>query len=131
MTTVYPVILTPAKCGYVVTVPDLEINTQGADMADAIAMARDAIGLWGITEQDCGRTVPKPGNMKPVCEDGELVSLIDIDFDAYRRANDTRAVRRNVTLPSWLDDKASKAGVNVSGVLQRALMQELGVQDRV
>ena len=45
MTKVYPVILTPTASGYVVTVPDLDINTQGKDLAEAIYMARDAIGL--------------------------------------------------------------------------------------
>ena len=62
MTKAYPVILTPAKIGdgkgYVVHVPDLEIDTQGCDLAEAINMARDAIGLWGICEQDDGREIP-------------------------------------------------------------------------
>ena len=58
----YPVILTPAKIGYVVYVPDLDINTQGTDVADAIEMARDAIGLWGITEEDLGRPIPEPSS---------------------------------------------------------------------
>ena len=48
----YPIIITPAGKDYVVYVPDLEINTQGKDVADAMEMARDAIGLWGCYEQD-------------------------------------------------------------------------------
>ena len=56
MKAVYPIILTPAERGYVVFVPDLDINTEGEDLADAIEMARDAIGLWGITEEDAGHT---------------------------------------------------------------------------
>ena len=55
MKAVYPIILTPAERGYVVFVPDLDINTEGDDLADAIEMARDAIGIWGITEEDAGR----------------------------------------------------------------------------
>ena len=126
MTYVYPVILTPTDTGYVAYVPDMEINTQGKDIAETIYMARDAMGIWGITERDCGREIPMPSTMRPVCDESEIVSLVDIDFDAYRRAHDNRVVRRNVTLPSWLDIKASEAGINVSGVLQKALMQELG-----
>ena len=53
-----------------------------------------------------------------------------VDFDAYRRANDMRTVRKNVTLQSWLNDLAEKAGVNFSQVLQDALKQRLGVTDR-
>ena len=50
MKTVFPIILTPADVGYVVTIPDLNINTEGSSVADAIEMARDAIGLWGICD---------------------------------------------------------------------------------
>ena len=55
MVKVYPVVLTPTSDGYFVTVPDLNINTQGETLAQAIFMARDAIGLWGISEQDDGQ----------------------------------------------------------------------------
>lgn len=52
---------------------------------------------------------------------------MDVDFAQYRRKLDTRTVRRNVTLPSWLNYEAEKAGINVSRVLQEALMQTLNV----
>ncbi len=83
---VYPVILTPAKIGYVVSIPDLGINTQGHNVSEAINMARDAIGIWGIAEQDAGRTVPKPSKPAVDHKPDEIATLIDIDFDAYRRA---------------------------------------------
>lgn len=130
MKAVYPILLTPADHGYVVTVPDLSINTEGANLADAIEMARDAIGLWGITEQDAGRDIP-PASTQPVPHaDNELVTLVDIDFDAYRRANDLRTVRKNVTLPSWLASLAENAGVNFSQVLQDGLKARLHVADK-
>ena len=127
MKAVYPVILSPTKCGYVVSVPDLNIDTQGSNVAEAIEMARDAIGIWGITEQDFGRDIPQPGNLKIECADGELTTLVDIDFDEYRKVHDNRSVRRNITLPSWLNELAEKSGINVSGVAQRALKAELKV----
>lgn len=65
MKAVYPIILTPAERGYVVFVPDLDINTEGEDLADAIEMARDAIGLWGITEEDAGRKIPQASGTMP------------------------------------------------------------------
>lgn len=48
MKAVYPTILIPDDESFLVKVPDLEIETEGYDMADAIEMARDAIGLKGI-----------------------------------------------------------------------------------
>ena len=61
----YPIILTPSEHGYVVYVPDLDINTEGKDLADAIDMAADAIGLWGISAQDLGREIPAPSAALP------------------------------------------------------------------
>lgn len=123
----YPIVLTPAEHGYVVYVPDLDINTEGTDIPDAIEMARDAIGLWGICEEDAGRTIPEPSCLNPDHKENEIVSLVDIDFSAYRRANENRTVRRNVTLPSWLNELADKNDLNVSGVLQEALKERLHV----
>ena len=130
MTTVYPVIFTPcAEGGYMATVPDFPLNTQGEDMVDAIRMARDAIGMMGITMQDDGQPLPAPSALSDVsCAAGEIASLVDIDFDAYRRAHDNRTVRRNVTLPAWLDERAREDGLNVSAVLQAALKRALRVE---
>lgn len=126
----YPIILTPTDHGYSVYVPDLDINTDGDTLANAIDMASDAIGLWGITAQDVGHDIPAPSSALPACEAGQTAAYALVDFDAYRRANDMRTVRKNVTLQSWLNDLAEKAGVNFSQVLQDALKQRPGVTDR-
>ena len=127
MKKVYPVVLTPAETGYVVYVPDLKINTEGEDIANAIEMARDAIGLWAICEEDMGRSIPEPSPKYPEHSPEEIVTLVDIDIDAYRRANDNRTIRKNLTLPSWLNERAEKAGVNFSQVLQDGLKNRLGI----
>ena len=59
-----------------------------------------------------------------------IVTLVDVDFTEYRRKNDMKTVRRNVSLPSWLDVAAKEANVNVSAVLARALKQELNLAER-
>lgn len=124
---IYPIILHPETAGgYSVNVPDLQIGTQGETVAECIDMARDAIGLWGICQQDENRPIPQPSDLSPACSPGEIVTLVDVDFAAYRRANDMRTVRKNVTLPSWLCDLAEKSGVNFSQVLQEALRAKLG-----
>jgi len=128
MKTAYPIILTPDDSGYVVYVPDFDINTEGRDVADAIEMAEDAISLCGITLQDMGQDIPPASAKAPECEEGQITAFALVDFDAYRRANDMRAVRKNVTLPSYLNEMAEKAGVNFSQVLQEGLKQRLGVQ---
>ena len=130
MKTVFPIILTPADVGYVVTIPDLNINTEGSSVADAIEMARDAIGLWGICEEDAGREIPKASTDNPPHKSDEIVTLVDIDFSAYRRAHDLRTIRKNVTIPAWLNQLAEDAGVNFSQVLQEGLKQKLKVSEK-
>ena len=43
---IYPVIFEQIEDGYLVTIPDLNTQTQGEDFADAVLMARDLISLW-------------------------------------------------------------------------------------
>ena len=127
MKMVFPVVFRKTgEDGYVAHVPDMDIDTQGADLVEAIEMARDAIGLIGIDMQDDKKEIPQPSNLEDVAhEPGEIVSMVDIDFAAYRRANERRTVRRNVSLPSWLDEEAARAGINVSAVLRTAMEREL------
>lgn len=124
----YPIILTPAEAGYVVYVPDFDINTEGRSVAEAIEMAADAISAGGLALQDLGREIPAPSEALPQCGEGEVAAYALVDFDAYRRANDQRTVRKNVTLPNYLNELAMQAGINFSQVLQDGLRQRLGVQ---
>jgi predicted RNase H-like HicB family nuclease len=123
----YPIILTPDTGGYVVYVPDLEINTQGNDLAEALYMARDAIGAWSLCQRDAGRTIPEPSASEPPHETNELISWVDIDFDKYRRASDMTYERTNITLPRYLKNLASDAGLNLSQELQTRLKEVLRV----
>ncbi len=129
----YPIILTPDKVGYVVYIPDFNINTEGDTLTDAIEMARDAIGIMGIDMEDDKKELPIPtslGDLKKTSS-SDIISLVDVDFTEYRRQNEQRMVRRNVTLPSWLNYEAEKSGVNVSAILQRALKNELHLTNRL
>ncbi|MDR3539492.1 MAG: hypothetical protein P4L69_00755 [Desulfosporosinus sp.] len=77
-------------------------------------MARDVIGLWGITEQDDGRKIPEPSSVEPEHETNELVTWVDIDFDKYCKANDMTTMRINVSVPKYLKVLGDEAGVNFS-----------------
>ena len=129
----YPVILIPDKDegGYVVYIPDFNINTQGETITEAIEMARDAIGLVGITIEDDNQEIPLPSNTVAVKPDNkdDIITLVDVDFDEYRRKNDMRTVKKNCTIPSWLNYEAEKAGINFSGVLQAALKEKLHIAE--
>ena len=142
MKVTYPVIFTDVDTNILIEVPDLGIVTeanedgkQKGSMADAITMARDAIGISCIQAEDDRKEVAQPSKMTDIdiskgvfYEDGTgIVSLVDVDLAAYRRMLDNKTVRRNVTLPNWLNQEAEKSHINVSKVLQEALMVRLGV----
>ncbi|MCD8230824.1 MAG: type II toxin-antitoxin system HicB family antitoxin [Clostridiales bacterium] len=142
MKAAYPVIFTEVDTNILIEVPDLNILTEANEegkpkgsMADAIMMARDAIGIACITAEDEGTACKKPSllgdiNVKTgtfADEGRSVVSLVDVDLSEYRRRMDNRTVRRNVTLPNWLNLEAEKAQINVSRVLQEALMTTLGI----
>lgn len=131
MKNAYPIVMTQGKEFVVAYIPDFDINTQGKSIADAIEMARDAIGLVGIDMQDDGEHLPNPTDLVDVqAPIGAILSLVDVDFAEYRRKNDLRTVKKNCTIPSWLNFEAEKAGINFSAVLQNALKNELHITDR-
>jgi len=142
MKAAYPVIFTEVETNILIEVPDLKIyteaNEEGAPkgtMAEAIMMARDAIGLACMNAEDNGEKIPRASSVEEIdiskgvfCGAGKsILSLVDVDLVIYRRKMDNKMVRRNVTLPNWLNLEAEKAQINVSKVLQEALMTRLGV----
>ena len=135
MKATYPVYFTMTKDCILIEVPDFGILTEGSDYTNAIEMARDAIGLSAISMENHDEQIPHPSDLSDISvehgtfsQDGEtIISLVDIDFKEYRRKYDNRTVRKNVSLPSWLNYEAERAGVNVSRILQEVLKNKLGI----
>ncbi|MBS6475453.1 MAG: type II toxin-antitoxin system HicB family antitoxin [Clostridiales bacterium] len=126
----YPIILSQGKDYIVVSIPDFNINTQGKDIPEAIEMARDAIGIMGIDMEDEKEALPIPSDLSAIKSDAkDIITLVDVDFAEYRRKNDMRTVKKNCTIPSWLNFEAEKAGVNFSALLQSALKKELHIAE--
>ena len=122
----YPIFVRETDDGWcAVSIPDFGNHTQGKDIAEALFMARDAIGLVGITLQDEGEEVPKPYSSNYKKRKGEQEYVVDVDFDEYRAEHDTRSVRKNVTIPYYINKKAEKMGLNFSRVLQEALLSKI------
>ena len=138
MKTVYPAFIKPDVDVFLVFIPDLEIYTQGHDFYDAIEMARDAIGLKIVSLEDAGESVPAPSDaamakmevLKDADEEFDFsnsrLTFIDINTKRYRNKLNNRAVKKNCTIPAWLNDKAEEQGINFSRVLQEALIAILG-----
>ncbi len=55
------------------------------------------------------------------------MTLIDVDMRAYRRTKESRAVKKTVTLPSWLNEEAEAAKLNFSAILQDGIKEYLHI----
>jgi len=125
---VYPAILYPDDGKIGVTVPDLPgCHTFGDNKADALLMAKDAVEMWLCDAENKNETVPSASDTLSV-KDGEMVTLVAADTDEYRRANDTRAVKKTLSIPAWLNAQAEKANAPFSQILQEGLKGYLHIQ---
>lgn len=135
MAIIYPVIFTAThdkKNTYLVCIPDLNGITEGYGLPNAIEMARDYIGcsIFEMKDDDIPKASERiEASQSEFFEDypkeDSFISYVDLDLDAYRRTMNQKAVRRNVSLPAWLDKKVTEQNINCSRVLQDALMERL------
>lgn len=127
---VYSAVFTQVDDGYSAELPDLPGCITGADtMADALAMIEDAGAMWLWDAENHGEEIPAPTPLEDVeTGKGQVKSFVLLDTDEYRRANENRAVKKTLTIPSWLNIEAERAGVNFSQILQDGLKARLGIQ---
>lgn len=125
----YPAVFHRAEeGGFWVTFPDIpECMTQGDDMQQAYEMAVEALGLSLTTMEEAGEGLPQ-GSAPDVinAEDGFLV-VVEFDMSEYRRKHCSRAVKKTLSIPEWLNEAATRQNINFSQVLQEALMQKVNM----
>ena len=126
----YPAVFTPAEeGGYLVDFPDLEgCFTDGDDLMDAMDMAKDVLCLHLYSLEQEEKLIPDASDVQAVqAGNGGFVTLVGCDTIEYRKFFDSRAVRKTLSIPSWLNDMAERAGINFSGTLQEALKRQLNI----
>jgi len=131
---VYPVIFSVDGTATAAHVPDLpSIFTFGENIADAISNAQDAIEMWLWDAENKNEAIPSASSLEDVrkgCNEGEFANLVVADTSEYRKANDVRAIKKTLTVPSWLNYEAEKANAPFSQLLQQSLKEYLNLQDR-
>jgi predicted RNase H-like HicB family nuclease len=120
----YPAIFYEGEGGYAVEVPDLPGCVSGGEtLVEAILMGTDAASGWVLTELEDGRPIPKASSIEDIRpETGGFVSLLLLDMEAYAEKYGNKAVRKNLTIPAWLNAFAESRRINFSQVLQDSLM---------
>ena len=117
---VYPAIFHSNYDGsYTITYPDLPgCISEGKTLANAIYMAQTALKQWMEYLADKKQDIPSASSIKDIIVgDRDFVNLIRAEM------RDGRAVKRTISIPQWMDDKAIKSGISLSRVLQDALVE--------
>lgn len=128
-TYLYPAVFRPLGDGsYFISFPDIAgCITEGKDLNDAVAMARDVLSLYLLDAEEDRRAFPTPSMPSDIAHAAdEFVSIIDADLDAYRKALDRRAVKKSISLPAWMYERVKKEHINLSRFVQDALQDEFG-----
>lgn len=123
----YPVIFTKESVGFSTVAPDLEgCFSEGDDFMQAYKNTQDAIGLYldGCNEWP---KATAPENIE-IENKNQFISVVEFDDIEYLKRNRTKSVKKTLTVPEWLNDKAEAAHINFSGLLQEALKQRLNLE---
>ncbi|WP_276618952.1 type II toxin-antitoxin system HicB family antitoxin [Syntrophomonas wolfei] len=121
---VYPAVFEQNSDGSItITYPDLPgCISEGKTLGNAIYMAQNALTQWIEFLLEAKEPVPIPSDIKSIKPlNNQFINLVRTEI------RDNRAIRRTVSIPMWLDVKASEAGVSLSKILQDALKEKLGV----
>ena len=130
MKLVYPACFYEEKDGgYSVEIPDLlGCCTQGENLEEAIQMAQDAALGWLLTAVENNEEIPKASNIKDIKLENEngFVTLLLLDLGAYTQKYGTRkSVKKTLSIPVWLNERAERLKINFSQTLQDALMAQV------
>lgn len=125
----YPAIFHEAEeGGFWVSFPDLlECLTEGDDMQQAYEMAVDALGISLTSRKAEGELIPKPTEINKVDAEDGILAVVEFDMMEYQKKHNSRAIKKTLSIPEWLNEEAVARGVNFSQVLQEALMLKLNI----
>lgn len=96
-------------------------------MTQAYEMAVEALGLALINRKEDGQTIPQPAEIDKISVDDGTLAIIEFDMLEYQKKHNSRAVKKTLSIPAWLNEEATALGVNFSQVLQEALMSKLNL----
>jgi len=127
---IYPAIFTKEdEGGYSILFPDLQgCYTQGEEIQDSLEMANDALCLALYCLEDRNEEIPAPSDPSTIkYDENSFVTLVSCDTIEYRKFFDSKAVKKTLTIPSWLNKMAEQAELNFSQILQNALKEKLRI----
>ncbi len=122
MTIIYPAVFSLEDGAYNVSFPDLPgCLTYGDSVEDAFFNAREALAGYSASVLERGGILPAPSGLSTLClGPDQLAQLVDA-----KPACTQAAVKKTLTIPSWLNQRAEAAHAPYSRLLQEALEKYL------
>lgn len=123
----YTAVISEEDGTFYARIPDIDgCITTGKSLPEAINLITDALNLCLVVLEDENAPRKEPTPQSRISHSpGDILTVIQADTIKYRSATDTKAVRKNVSLPAWMSALADKQGINCSKVLQEALLSVL------
>lgn len=123
----YPAVFHKAEeGGYWVTFPDLpECITEGDNMEESYQMAVEALGLALTERMKDKEEIPEASDIEDIKDEDGVTVVVQFDMEEYNRKHNSKAVKKTLTIPEWLNERALEMNVNFSQVLQEALMDRV------
>lgn len=143
----YPSIFCREEDGqYSVFFADFEGGTCGENIEDAYRMAIDWLGINLMDYYLEKKPLPKATPIEKVNIKDSLnfletekekeetakncfVTLVGFDLVQYIKDTQKTTVRKNVTIPSWLNEMGKSYNLNFSSLLQEAIKRELEIEE--
>ncbi len=121
---VYPAVFHKENDAYWVEFPDLEgCQTYGSSVNETMEYAQEALAAYLLTLMEENRDIARPSDLNAInCDTDGFTTLVTCNIDQYK---DAKAIKKTLTIPSWLNDRAVSMGINFSQVLQEALMSKI------
>ena len=124
----YPAVMHPEEeGGYSVWLHDISgCVSQGETLAEAVENIKDALGLYYEDAAEGKSTLPAPSAPNRVeLEEGEFLAVVEFSPSEYLKTKSTKAVKKTLSIPAWLNSMAEAQQINFSAVLQSALVERL------
>ena len=120
---IYPAIIHDDSDGFWAEFPDLEYTSStGATLTELITNAQEAMELYILGALEDGQSLPTPTSVRNLpCTDSSYPTLVQTDIDLGKNS---KSIKKTLTIPTWLNERALEKGVNFSQLLQEALVEK-------
>lgn len=107
--------------------PDIEgCYSGGKTIQETISNCKESLGLHYLELEKDNDEIKEPSDPSDIkLEENQLLIYIDVNMKWVREKDKYKSITKAVTLPKYLNQKAIESGINVSAVLQEALIKKL------